>query len=100
MDKSKINTLLKHISVLEKMYDNIVIVAQEDVEMIETDEGKKVALKDDKIKAYAQGLKESGETLNYLFEQLELKRKVLADLRGEETKEPKKSQDTLNKHLE
>jgi len=100
MDKSKINTLLKHISVLEKMYDNIVIVAKEDVEMVETEDGKKVALKDDKIKAYAQGLKESAETLNYLFEQLELKRKELADLRGEKVKEKKKSQDTLNNHLE
>lgn len=99
MDKSKINTLLKHISVLEKAYENIVKVMKEDVEMIETDEGKKVALKDEKIKTYAQGLKESAETLNYLFEQLELKRKELADLRGEKV-EIKKSQDTLNKHLE
>ena len=98
MDKNKINTLIKHIEVLEKAYENIVKVMSEDVEMEETDEGQKVALKDEKIKTYAEGIRKSGETLNFLFEQLEIKRKELADLRGEKTKTVKQ-QDALNTRL-
>lgn len=85
MDKKKdIERIKKHILVLNKAYDNIVEVMEEDVEKKKDDEGNDIiALKDDKIKTYADGIKKSAETLNYLYSEIVEKEKELSTLKKE-----------------
>ena len=73
--------LVKHIEVLKKSYKNIVEVMEEDVDKTKDDNGKEtVSLKDEKIKTYAEGIRKSAETLNYLYSEITEKEKELSVL--------------------
>lgn len=105
-NNEKKEKLEKHIEVLKKSYDNIVEVMEEDVEKKTDDKGKEsVALKDDKIKTYAEGIRKSAETLNYLYSEISEKEKELEKLNEEDGDNKEKEEvkvqtpSNLNKHL-
>jgi hypothetical protein len=101
-NKIEINKLKKHIEVLQKSYDNIVEVMSEDVEKETDDNGNtKIALKDEKIKVYAEGQRKSAETLDFLYLSIIEKQKQLDALSGIITTTPiaEKKQESLNNHL-
>ena len=59
-----IERLEAHISALEKSYDNVIMVLNEDVDK---DKDGKVKLRDSQIKVYAEGVAKSSETANSLL---------------------------------
>ena len=114
----KIDRLKRHIEVLTKSYDNIILVMDDDLEMEKDKDGKETdqfALKDDKIKIFAEGVKKSAETLDFLFseitkKQAELEYEISAKAINTDTKqesktieesidEPKKK-NSITKHLQ
>lgn len=84
--------LKKHVEVLKKSYENIVLVMEDDIETKTDEEGKEtITLKDEKIKTYAEGIKKLAETLNYLYEQIGIKEKELSDLESDTVKGERKT---------
>lgn len=89
--------LEKHIQALEKAYKNIIDVLNEDIDI--------VLLKDEKIKVYAEGQLKSADTADALLQKIKEKKEELEALNNPEkpTKEEtssKKSESSMNKHLE
>lgn len=79
--KTEKQRLIEYIEVLEKAYCNIVKVMNEDIEEKEDEKGvKTIALKDEKIKTYADGIKNSAQTLKYLFSEITESQKNLKEL--------------------
>lgn len=108
MDK-KLERLETHLRVLNKSYDNIISVMEEDVEKKKDKDTEKetIALKDDKIKTYAEGIKKSAETLDFLFKEITLKEKELEEEKALISQQPDSKKEeqttqkkTLQKHLQ
>lgn len=112
MDKNEYKQKLeKHIEALEKAYDNLIEVLNEDVD--KDDESNKIKLKDHQVKVYAEGVQKASETANSLLAMIKSKTDELDGLKEdvpqpqkdespkEEVKEaPKeKSGSAMNKHL-
>lgn len=84
----KVEKIKRHIEVLKKSYDNIVLVMDDDLEMSTDEDGNmSVALKDDKIKIFAEGVKKCAETLDFLFNEITSKEKELQLIIDEENEE-------------
>tara|TARA_R110000772_G_scaffold35637_11_gene85861 strand:+ start:1989 stop:2303 length:315 start_codon:yes stop_codon:yes gene_type:complete len=103
MENDYTEKLKKHIEVLEKGYDNLVLVLGEDVEMEEDEEGNKsVKLKDDKIKTYADGIDKASDALDKQLGRIKSKKEELKKLQeadGESVETAKKPRSNQNKHL-
>lgn len=105
MDKDYKEKLQNHIDALENAYDNIITILNEEIETEEKDGVKRIALKDDKIKIYSDGLLKSAETADTILGRIRDKKEELFKLehpeqakeKKEKTAEPNKSK--LNKHL-
>jgi hypothetical protein len=83
MDKTEqIERLKTHIQALNKGYDNIIEILNEDVEKKPEKEGEeeKIAIKDDKIKVYAEGLLKSAETADAFLTKIQVKETELENL--------------------
>ena len=83
MDKNeKVKRLKNHIKALNKGYENIIEILNEDVEKKAKKDGEdeKIALKDDKIKTYADGLLKSAETADAFLSKIQVKETELEEL--------------------
>ncbi|QQV91511.1 hypothetical protein M1M25_gp075 [Tenacibaculum phage Gundel_1] len=95
--------LKDHITALEKGYDNLILILKEDVE--KDDEGK-IALKDDKIKSYADGILKAAQASDDFLLRIKTKKTELEELENEgepipkEKDKPKNSQNPINKRLQ
>lgn len=78
--------LKKHIEALEKAYDNLVEILNEDVD--KDDESNKIKLKDHQIKVYAEGVQKSAETANSLLDMIKAKKLELESLNKEAQDKP------------
>ena len=102
MVKSYKQQLKTHIKALEKGYENIIEILNEDVDRNDDDE---ITLKDDKIKAYADGVSKSAQTADELLERIKVKKTELEELENEgkpipkEKDKPKNSQNPLNRRI-
>ncbi len=96
--------LEEHIKALEKGYDNLISILNEDIE-IDIETGK-IALKDDKIKSYADGILKAAQASDDFLLRIKSKKTELEELENEgkpitkEKDKPKKSQNPLNKNLQ
>lgn len=92
-----------HITALEKGYENIIEILNEDID--KNDEGE-ITLKDDKIKTYADGVLKAAQTADELLSRIKAKKTELEELEQpkknkEEPKEEQKQEKPkgLNGHL-
>jgi hypothetical protein len=111
MDTDYKKRLKRHIKALDTAYENIITILEEDVKKESKKEGEdeKIALKDDKIKTYADGLEKAAKTANYLLTEIKTKQEEL-DLLNKPKKNSKQVEDEeviettqdhqLEKHLE
>ena len=73
--------LVRHIEALDNAYENIISVLEEDLDTVKKDgEEDKIALKDDKIKTYAEGIEKATKTANYLLAEIKIKEEELAEI--------------------
>ena len=79
-NKEEIKRLEKHISALEKSYDNIIEMLNEDIER--DDESGKIKLKDAQRKVFSEGIAKASETADSLLKMITLKYKELNDLKN------------------
>ena len=78
--------LIRHIKALDNAYENIIAVLEEDIKVTKKEgEADQIALKDDKIKSYADGLEKATKTANYLLEEIKLKQEELDKILNPET---------------
>ena len=84
MVKSYEKQLEAHIKALEKGYDNVIILLNDDLEKDENDE---ITLKDDKKKIFADGVLKLAEASDALLARIKNKKDELEDLQ-EEGKSP------------
>jgi len=91
MDNEYEIKLEKHIEALEKSYDNLIEILNEDID--KDDESKKIKLKDHQIKVYAEGVQKSAETANTLLSMIKSKKDELDGIREQnDDKKPKEQQ--------
>jgi hypothetical protein len=95
--------LIEHIEGLNKSYDNVILLLNDD---LEKDDEDNVTMKDDKKKTFAEGVMKLGEASEYLLNKIKEKNEELDSLnkkgKGEKetpTKESKGDHD-MNQHLE
>lgn len=87
----KIKRLESHIEALEKSYENIIQMLNEDIEV--NKETEKVALKDSQRKVYAEGIQKSAETANSLLQMIDQKTLELEAIKNESKKTPKQEKE-------
>lgn len=80
MDKKKKNRIEKHIKALEKSYDNVITVLQEEVKK---DKDGKVKLKDTQKRLFSEGIKTAAETATYLLDLINQKQAELDGVMSE-----------------
>lgn len=74
--------LSTHIKALEKSYDNIMLLLQQDIDKDE--KTSEVKLKDSQIEIYAKGILKCSETSDYLLNQIKIKQEELDKLNSPE----------------
>ncbi|MFK5981451.1 MAG: hypothetical protein QM499_00940 [Flavobacteriaceae bacterium] len=108
MIKTEIKQLVAHIKALQKGYDNILLLLSEDIKMVVKDDVESIALKDDKIKTYADGIDKLSESLDKQRDRIKVKQAELLKLQNPEKHKEKIAKKTekehgnsnLNKHLD
>jgi hypothetical protein len=96
MDKTENEKLRSHIIALEKGYDNILTLLNEDIKTTEKDGVTSIILKDDKIKTYADGIDKLSDTLNKQYDRIKEKKEELLKLENPE-EHKKEVADKVNK---
>ena len=81
--------LIRHIKALDNAYENIISVLEEDLDVTKKEgEEDRIALKDDKIKAFAEGIEKATKTANFLLEEIKLKEDELNKIDNTDTVVP------------
>tara|TARA_R100000781_G_scaffold114332_3_gene84863 strand:+ start:2737 stop:3069 length:333 start_codon:yes stop_codon:yes gene_type:complete len=84
-NKEEKKRIKRHIEALEKSYENLIIILNEDIEKDE--ETGKVKLKDAQKKVFAEGIMKASEAATSLIKMITDKKKELKELDNEETEE-------------
>jgi hypothetical protein len=104
MVKTYKDKLIEHIEALNKSYDNVILLLNDDLEKDE--KTSKVSMKDDKKKTFAEGVMKLGEASEYLLVKIKQKNEELDSLnkkgKGEKETPQKegKGDHGMNQHLE
>lgn len=88
--EEKIAKLKNHIEALEKGYDNVILILNDD---LETDkESGEITLKDDKKKVFVESVGKSAEIADSIFARITDKKKELEDLENSDKPQKEREQ--------
>lgn len=99
MDNGKYKErLIRHIEALDNAYENIISVLEEELETVQKEgEEEKIALKDEKIKTYAEGLEKATKTANYILSEIKIKEEELDKINNKKNVEVPESKEGNSK---
>lgn len=102
MVKTYKEKLIEHIKALNKSYDNVILLLNDDLEKDEST--NKVSMKDDKKKTFAEGVLKLGEASEYLLKKIKEKNEELDALNkksdNDTPRKESKGEHGMNEHLE
>tara|TARA_R110000851_G_scaffold159563_1_gene302808 strand:- start:8181 stop:8531 length:351 start_codon:yes stop_codon:yes gene_type:complete len=87
--QQEIKDMKRHIEVLQKVYNNLILVLDEDVKTIEKDGVEEIELKDDKIAIYVNGIDKGSDALDKQLARIKVKKEELKKL--EDAQKPKET---------